>query len=84
MELWNSYLLRNIINSIPRILDKKIIGLRPVLLFPKGQRPELKKNYTVSLIFMETCHQYNAIQDFSVWLRTDFNSADNYHFRRHT
>ena len=36
------------------------------------------------LSFVENCLKYNAMQDLSVWLRSDFNLPDIERFRNHT
>ena len=36
------------------------------------------------LIFTENCLQYDAIHDFSLWLRTGSNPADSNRFQSHT
>jgi len=36
------------------------------------------------LIFVENCLQFDAIQDFSFWLRTDPDQVDSNQFRSHT
>ena len=61
--------------------------LKPVLLASMGQRPGLTKLVLILffiLIFVKNCLLYDAIQDFSVWLRIGSNPADINRFRSHT
>ncbi len=47
---------------------------------PEGLEARSKKNVinfmTFNLVFVENCLLFNAMQDFSVWLRTGSNPSD--------
>ena len=49
----------------------------PVLLALRGQRHGI----TNTLFVYINCLQYDTMRDFSVWLRTGFNPADNVRLR---
>ena len=50
---------------------------------PKGLNARANKLIFIFIcsIFVENCLHYDMIHDFSVWLRTCFNPADNNRFR---
>ena len=59
--------------------------LKPVLLVAKARDNKAGIGFIIFiLIFVENCLKYDAIHDFSVWLRTGSNSADINGFRSHT
>ena len=63
----------------------KSIRLKPVLLSTKAQANKTGIDFMIFiLIFVENCLQYDAIHDFSVWLRTGSYPADINRFRIHT
>ncbi len=52
---------------------------------PKAQANKTGINFMIFiLLHIENCLQYNALHDFSVWLRTDSNLADINRFRSNT
>ena len=54
-----------------------MISLKPVLLARDFGANITDINFMIFvLIFVENCLKYDAINDFSVWLRTGFNPAD--------
>ena len=82
-----SYLSQSIIDSFPRILKWKIIRLKLILLAPRDQRPRLTKlkgiNSMFFILIRGNLAVYDALLDFSVWLRTGINPADNNRFGSH-
>ena len=53
----------------PKVRDKKVVPIHFMILI---------------LIFVENCLLFDAIHDFSVWLRTGSNPVDSNRFRSHT
>ena len=59
------------------------------MLDPRGQRPWLNNKIVINvmifiLTFVDKWLQFDALNDFSVWLRTGSNPAYIYQFRSHT
>ena len=79
MALWTANWRVKILRYTYLLLtnNTKFINDSTSFVSPGGQRPGLTIDFMILLlIFVENCLWYDAIHDFSVWLRTGFNPPD--------